>query len=226
MLRLGTEVSSSDIVLDFFAGSATTGDAVTRLNAAEGGNRRYILVQMPEPTGRSDLPTIAAISKERLRRSGKKIKQDTTTPPGDLGFRVFKLDNSNIRGWEPNRDNLKKSLLDSLEHIKEDRSPDDILYEVLLKLGLDLCVPIEERAIAGKTVHSIGGGVLMVCLEEEIARKDVERLALGIAEWHKALAPVGETTCVFRDSAFADDVAKSNLAAILEQHGLSKVTSL
>ncbi|WP_257463447.1 site-specific DNA-methyltransferase [Archangium lipolyticum] len=226
MLRLGTEVSSSDIVLDFFAGSATTGDAVMRLNATEGGNRRYILVQMPEPTGRSDLATIAAISKERLRRAGKKIQQDATTLSGDLGFRVFKLDSSNIRGWEPNRDNLKKSLLDNLEHIKEDRSPDDILYEVLLKLGLDLCVPIEHRTIAGKTVHSIGGGVLMVCVEEKIARKDVERLALGIAEWHKVLAPVGETTCVFRDSAFADDVAKSNLAAILEQHGLSKVTSL
>jgi len=136
------------------------------------------------------------------------------------------LDSSNIRGWEPNRDNLEKSLLDSLEHLKEERTPDDILYEVLLKLGLELCVPIEQRTIAGKTVHSVGGGVLMACLEEKLDRGGVERLALGIAEWHEELAPSCETTCVFRDSAFADDVARSNLAAILEQHGLSKVTSL
>jgi adenine-specific DNA-methyltransferase len=161
-----------------------------------------------------------------LRRAGSSVSTHFPDWTGDVGFRVFKLDSSNIRTWEPDRDALKDSLFDSLEHIREGRSPEDILYEVLLKLGLDLCVPIEQRTIAGKTVHSIGGGVLMACLEEKIARKDVERLAQGMAKWNQTLAPIGETTCVFRDSAFADDVAKSNLVALLEQHGLSKVTSL
>ena len=102
----------------------------------------------------------------------------------------------------------------------------DILYELLLKLGLDLCVPIEKRVIAGKDVHAIGGGVLLACLATEIGRDDVEALTQGVIDWHKELAPAGDTTCVFRDSAFADDVAKSNLAAILNQHGLTTMRSL
>ena len=102
----------------------------------------------------------------------------------------------------------------------------DILYELLLKLGLDLCVPIERKAIAGKTVHSIGGGVLVACLADKITLDEVEPLAQGIVAWHKKLAPAGDTTCVFRDSAFADDVAKTNLAAILNQYGLANVRSL
>lgn len=103
----------------------------------------------------------------------------------------------------------------------------DILYEVLLKLGPDLCVPIERQTVAGKTVHSVGGGVLLACLAEEISREEVEPLvAQGIVAWHQALASAGDSTCVFRDGAFADDVAKTNLAAILDQHGLTKVRSL
>lgn len=145
---------------------------------------------------------------------------------GDLGFRVFKLDSSNIRAWEPDRDNLERTLLDQMEHLKEGRTEQDILYELLLKLGLDLCVPIEAKTIAGKAVHSIGGGVLLACLATQIAREEVEPLAQGIVAWNKALAPAGDTTCVFRDSAFADDVAKTNLAAILNQHGLTNVRSL
>lgn len=143
-----------------------------------------------------------------------------------MGFRVFKLDSSNIRAWEPDRDDLPKSLLDAAEHIKDGRSEQDILYELLLKLGLDLTVPIEAKTIAGKTVHSIGAGVLLVCLAEYIAREEVEALAQGIADWHQALAPAGEVQVVFRDSAFADDVAKTNCAAILQQAGLTHVRSL
>jgi adenine-specific DNA-methyltransferase len=87
-------------------------------------------------------------------------------------------------------------------------------------------VPIETKTIAGKAVHSIGGGVLLACLAAQVYRDEVEPLAQGIVAWHKALAPAGDTTCVFRDSAFADDVAKTNLAAILNQHGLATVRSL
>ena len=145
---------------------------------------------------------------------------------GDLGFRVFKLDSSNIRTWEPDHDELESNLLDGIEHIRRDRSESDVLYELLLKLGLDLCVPIETLSIAGATVRSVGAGTLIACLVESIASDEVESLGLGIAEWHAELAPAGDSTVVFRDSAFADDVAKTNLAAILEQHGLANVRSL
>ncbi len=97
---------------------------------------------------------------------------------------------------------------------------------ILLKLGLDLTVPIEEKSIAGKTVYSIGVGTLLVCLATEVSEPEVEPLALGIVDWHTQLAPAGETQVVFRDSAFANDVAKTNLTAILEQHGLENVRSI
>lgn len=229
------------IVLDFFAGSGTTGHAVVVQNVADGGNRRYILVQLPEPLDpeNKDQKTavdfcdklgkarsIAEITKERLRRAATKIKGENPLFAGDLGFRVFKLDSSNIRTWDPDRDNLEQTLLDNLEHIKPGRSESDILYELLLKLGLDLCVPIETRTVAGKSVQAIGSGVLLTCLAESITREEVESLALGIIAWLKELAPAGDTTCVFRDSAFVDDVAKSNLSAILFQYGIENVRSL
>ena len=145
---------------------------------------------------------------------------------GDLGFRVFKLDTSNVHAWEPDCNDLEAALLYNVENIKPDRSEEDILYELLLKLGLDLCVPVESKTIAGKAVRSIGAGTLITCLDERIERDDVEPLASGISDWHAELAPAGDSTVVFRDSAFVDDVAKTNLAAILEQRGLGTVRSL
>ena len=133
---------------------------------------------------------------------------------------------SNIQAWDPDRENLAATLEEHAEHLKTDRSESDILFELLLKLGLDLTVPIEQKTIAGKTVHSIGAGTLLVCLNTKITAAEVEPLALGIAAWHKKLAPAGETEVVFRDSAFADDVAKTNLTTILQQYGLENVRSL
>src|SRR5690606_29190879 len=155
-----------------------------------------------------------------------RIEAKHSESAGDLGFRVFKLDSSNLRVWEPDRENLEQSLLGSVEHIKLSRTEADVLYELLLKFGLDLCVPIEMRSIAGKEVYSVGGGVLVVCLAKRIERGEVEALALGVVDWQKRLASAGDTTCVFRDSAFADDVVKTNLAAILEQLGIANVLSL
>ena len=218
-----------DVILDFFAGSGTTANAVMDLNAADGGNRRYIVVQLPEPLdpNNKDQTTaaefcdtvgrhhnIAELTKERLRRTASKAKDGTPKSIGDIGFRVFKLDSSNIRAWEPHSDDLEHTLLDSIDHIKPDRSEQDILYELLLKLGLDLSVPIESRTILGKAVRSVGAGTLMACLDENIASAEVEALALGIVDWHDELAPAGDSTVVFLDSAFTDDVAKTNLAAI------------
>lgn len=233
MLQLSTTKDGNDLVLDFFSGSGTTGDAVMTENAGDGGNRRFICVQLPwkleTPAQLSDgssIETLSGITKERLRRAAKKVKDETPMFAGDLGFRVFKLDSSNIRAWEPDRDDLPRTIEESVEHLKSGRTEVDILYELLLKLGLDLSVPIESRTIVGKGVYAIGGGVLLACLTETITSEEVEPLGQGIVAWHKALAPAGEITCVFRDSAFADDVAKTNLAAILYQHGLTNVRSL
>lgn len=241
VVAAATHWDKNAIVVDFFAGSGTTGHAVLAQNAADGGNRRYVLVQLPEsldPDNKDQQTAaeicdrlkkprnIAELTKERLRRAGKKVKKDNPKWKGDTGFRVFKLDSSNIKAWDPATDNLEKDLTEQIDHLKDDRSEQDILYEMLLKLGLDLCVPMETDTIAGKQVHSIGGGVLMACLDKQIKRTDAEKLALGIAEWHKKLNPAGDTTCVFRDSAFADDVAKTNLAAILNQHGITTVRSI
>jgi adenine-specific DNA-methyltransferase len=234
IIRIGTS-DSDDLVLDFFAGSGPTGHAVLAQNAEDGGKRRFILVQLPEPLPlpEKSATTIADLAKSRIRKVAKSLREDAAGKlkiengaRADLGFRVFKLASSNIRAWEPDRENLPQTLEASVEHLKTDRTEADILFELLLKLGLDLTVPIEEKVIAGKTVHSIGAGTLLVCLASQITREGVEPLALGIADWHKALSPAGESTVVFRDSAFADDVAKTNLTAILQQHGLENVRSL
>lgn len=244
ILAISIEPQAGDLVLDFFAGSGTTADAVFQSNLEHSGKTRFITVQIPEPIQDSDFPNIADITKERLRRSAIKIRaasaeftcatgqldletsQELPARPLDLGFRVFKLDHSNIRAWNPDRNDLAQTLLDHEKHILTGRTENDIVYELLLKLGLDLCVPMQSRNFSGKTVSAIGGGVLMTCLAEEILASDVETLAQGIVAWHQERAPVGDTTCVFRDSAFENDVAKTNLAAILEQHGISNVRSL
>jgi adenine-specific DNA-methyltransferase len=222
---------ANDIVLDFFAGSGTTADAVSQFNSETSGNTRYVTVQLQEPVEGSVFANIAEFTKERLRRAGKKIREENPLFAGDLGFRVFKLASSNIRAWDPDREKLAETLEASIEHLKTDRTEQDILFELLLKLGLDLCVPIETKKIAGAKkqaheLHSIGGGTLLVCLSPAIPQADVEPLAQGLVAWHKELKPAGETTVVFRDSAFADDVAKTNLTAILHQNGLETVRSL
>jgi adenine-specific DNA-methyltransferase len=241
LIRSATSIQADDIVLDCFAGSGTTGHAVAALNAADGGNRRYILIQLPEPLDAANREqkaaaelcdaikrprNIAEVTKERLRRAGRNIRNDNPLFAGDVGFRAFKLYSSNLRSWEADRNDLNRTLLDAVEHVKQGRTESDVMYELLLKLGLDLCVPIESKAVIGHTIHSVGGGVLMACLSEQIGREDVEHLALALMEWRAALTPAGDTTCVFRDSAFADDVAKTNMAAILEQHGIATVRSL
>jgi adenine-specific DNA-methyltransferase len=233
MLQLATRAGEHDIILDFFAGSGTTGHAVLKANIDDKANRRFIVIQLQEEIESitSQLSDISKLTAERLRRAGKKIKEDNPLYAGDLGFRVFKLDSTNIREWDPNPDSIADTLEASIEHLKSDRSEQDILFELLLKLGLDLCVPMEQRTLAGSagqthTIHSIGAGTLMVCLSTAIPHGDVEPLALALVAWHGELQPAGDTTVVFRDSAFPDDVAKSNLAAILEQHGLVTVRSL
>lgn len=238
---VGIASGRGGLVLDFFAGSGTTAEAVIRQNTVDGGNRRYILIQLPEPLDPADKDqkiasdfcdslgkprNIAELTKERLRRAAAKNKANNPMFLGDVGFRVFKLDTSNIRAWNPNPTDLGQTLFSHQDHLLDGRTESDVVYELLLKLGLDLCVPMASLTIQGKEVHAIGGGILFACLTPAIAAGEVENLAQGIIAWHQELAPVGDTTCVFRDSAFADDVGKTNMAAILNQHGIQNVRSL
>jgi adenine-specific DNA-methyltransferase len=232
LLQIGTGPSSNDLVLDFFAGAGPLGEAVFRQNLADGGRRRFIIVQLPEelprdaPARSLGLETLSDVAISRIRLAAEKTRQDAPTFEGDLGFRVFRLDSSNIRAWDPNPDDLAQSLRDAVISCKADRSNQDIVFELSLKLGIDLSAPIDETKIAGKLVHVVGGGSLLVCLCPEIGSNDAEPLARGIAAWHSELATGGPMPIIFRDSAFADDRVKLNLIAMLSQYGLEHVRSL
>lgn len=232
---------NADIFMDFFAGSGTLGHAVMLQNSEDGGSRKFILVQLPEPMDVEAIETkvaarfceklgkpavITELTKERLRRVGAKLKAASPLTTGDTGFRVYKLASSNIRAWEPVAADLENTLLAHAEHLVQGRTEADVLTELLLKLGLDLCVPIEQKQIAGKTVHSIGAGALIACLSDGITRDVAEELGTGIAAWRKALNPAVDTRVVFKDSGFADNDAKLNMAAILTQAGITDMRSL
>ena len=253
-VRMG--MAAEGLALDFFAGSGTFAQAISELNVEDGGLRRFVAVQLPQPldekskSGKAALKfteanglngTLSAITKERLRRVGSRVKASNPTFHGDLGFRVFKLDTTSIRPWDPTLPVTEQRLLGEVDNILPERTEQDLLYELLLKRGLELTVPIVERTIAGKQVFAVSTGDLIACLTPHIESADVEPLAEGIVTWHKELAPppavdpsapLGKPAkfdpplVVFRDTAFADDVAKSNLTEILKQHNLPDVRSL
>ena len=223
------------LVLDFFAGTGTTGHALFEANQTDGGRRRSISVQLPLPVSpdvsaeRSTAEfcdsierprNLAEITKERLRRAGCKLSNGLETPSTDTGFRVFKLDSSNIRSWIPDPEHLEQTLIENVDHLKPDRTEQDLFFEVLLKMGIGLCEGVTRRTIVGKTVCAVESAQLITCLGGSIRREDVEALANGIADWCDDMTHKGDTTVVVQDSAFADDVAKTNLAVMLEQHGL------
>ena len=230
MLYLATNDSS--VILDFFAGTSPTAHAVMQLNAEDGGNRRYIMVQLPEPTDekseayKAGYKTIAEIGKERIRRAGEKILEDGGLKMEDggldVGFKVFKLDSSNIKAWDPDYENLEQSLLDTVDNVKPDRTEADLLYEILLKYGLDLTLPIEELTLAGKKVYVVGSGSLIICLDKEITLETVEE----IAKLKEKYGPDDMMRVVFRDNGFKDVEVKTNAIQILKQYGVGDVKSL
>ena len=230
ILQLASKKDS--IVLDFFAGSCSIAEAVLAENINDNGERRFIAVQLPEACqeGTAALSagysTIAELGKERIRKASKRFREQSSGAEVDLGFKVFKLSFSNINAWNPDRTDLEKTLLTHEQHLADGRSEQDVLYELLLKRGIDLSAPIECRQRSGKNIYSIGYGALFVCLDESIAHEQVEELSEGIVAWYLELSPVSETHVFFRDSAFQDDVSKTNMAVILEQSGISHVRSL
>jgi len=226
--RIGSDKDS--FILDFFAGSGSTAHAVMQLNAEDGGTRKCISVQLPEPTDekseafKAGYTNIAEITKERIRRAGEKIKKENegaAIDKLDVGFKAFKLDSSNITAWDGNPDNLEQQLDVFANNIKTNRTEEDILFEILLKYGLDLTVPIEEKNIAGKTVYSIGLGTLFICLADGIT----PQISEGIGAWKQELNP-SICRAIFKDSGFTSDKDKVNAMQILKRFGIEEVNSI
>ncbi|MFD0907341.1 site-specific DNA-methyltransferase, partial [Leptotrichia hongkongensis] len=219
-------------ILDFFSGSSTTAHAVMQLNAEEEQNKKFILIQLPQKISKDKnayslgYKNICEIGKERIRRAGDKIKEDETLPLEnreklDIGFKVFKLDSSNIKEWDTDTNDLQQSLLDSVENIKSDRNSLDVLYEILLKYGLDLNIPIKET----ENFYSIGGGTLLVSLNNEINLDVIN----SICEEYKKILEIDKefkTTVILKDNSFKSDVDKTNALKRLEQVGISEIRSI
>lgn len=212
------ERDSNSIILDFFAGSGTTAHAVLKKNKEDGGNRKFILVQLPELVDtkstayQSGYEHISDFTAARI----SKVCSDYSD-----SFKHFKLDDTNIRPWDADFDNLEQVLQQATKSIKEGRTSEDVLYEIFLKYGYDLTTPVETETVNGKTVFVVGAGALIVCLNDEITSETVE----GIAKLKVELDP--ETTqVVFKDEGFADDRVKTNAIQILKQAGIEDVKSI
>ena len=215
------------LVLDFFSGSATTAHAVMQMNAEDGGNRRFIMVQLPEPTAetseaaKAGYETICEIGKERIRRAGEKVKAECVDAERaaalDIGFKVFKLDSSNLQKWQPQPEDLMASLEASMDNFLPDRTELDIVYEIALKLGLELSYEFEERETDGHTIYVIGAGALMICLDSQISMDTAEALLRLHEEYEPETWQV-----VFRDTGFLSDQEKTNIKETLKSAGLDE----
>jgi adenine-specific DNA-methyltransferase len=222
MLEITGNEDDETLVLDFFAGSGTTAHAVLDVNKQDGGNRKFILVQLPEPTERKDYTTIADITKERVRFVIKKLNEEDGgkldlegAKPQDRGFKVFKLSESNFKPWNAQAPHevgsLEKQLDLHVDHIREGRTGDDLLYEILLKSGYPLTTTVEVLQLAGKSVHSVSGGLLFVCLERE--------LTLGLI---RAMAEKKPERVVCLDEGFSgNDQLKANAVQIFKTKGIT-----
>lgn len=212
--------TSESIILDFFSGSATTAHAVMKLNAEDGGKRKFIMVQLPEVTDeksearKAGYANICEIGKERIRRAGKKIKEEAGLQGQDLdtGFRVLKLDSSNMEDVFYTPDKFEPSLLDSLvDNIKADRSGEDLLFQVMLDLGIELSKKIEHKEIAGKEVFSVDNDYLLACFDKDVNETTIEEMA--------KLHPVH---LVIRDASAANDNVLDNFDQIIESYSNEK----
>ena len=214
LLQIGS--NSGDIILDFFSGSATTAHAVMQLNAEDGGHRKFIMVQLPEQTDvkseayKSGYKTICEIGEERIRRAGKKIKEESplTTTDLDIGFRVFKVDSSNMEDVYYRPAVYTQGQMELFaDNIKTDRTPEDLLFQVMLDLGILLSSDIQETEIVGKKVFSVADGYLIACFDKDVTEETV-----------KAIAQKQPVYAVFRDSSMASDSVATNFEQIFETY--------
>ena len=209
--------SENGIFLDFFSGTGSTAHAVIKLNAEDGGHRKFIMVQLPEKTDekseayKAGYKNICEIGKERIRRAGRKIKEDAgLTAPADLdiGFRCLRLDESNMKPVYYTPDEVgQQDLFSLVDNVKEDRTPEDLLFQVMLDLGVLLSSPIEVKEIAGKKVFNVAEGFLLACFDHDVTEETV-----------KAIAQMKPYYAVFRDSSMANDSVATNFDQIFETY--------
>ena len=218
-----------DIILDFFSGSSTTAHAVMQLNTEDSGKRKFIMVQLQESTDekseafKAGYKNICEIGKERIRRAGEKIKEEKGIEALnlDIGFKVLKLDSSNVKKWQPDYDNLDLSITDYIDNFVKERTELDIVYEIILKYGLDLTYPVDEYTFNGKKVYSIGFGMLIICLDNEITTD----VANGIIKLVNELS-VESARVVFKDNGFKTDSNKTNIKEILKCGGIEEFITI
>ena len=221
-----------DIILDFFSGSGSTAQAILESNLSDRFKRKFIMVQLPEKINekseafKNGYRNICEIGKDRIIKVGEKLTKENKDKEGiedlDIGFKVFKLDSSNINRWDSSYDqDLEHNLLSSIDNIKEGRTEEDILYEVLLKYGIDLNMPIEEHDINGKKVFDIGFGAIIACLDDNISLEVVEEIG-------KLKEELNPDTCrvVFMDNGFSSDSVKTNAVQILKRFNIEDVKSI
>lgn len=209
----------NDIILDFFSGSATTAHAVMQLNAEDGGNRKFIMVQLPElcdeksEAYKAGYKTICDIGEERIRRAGAKIKEENplTTLNLDTGFKVFRLDSTNIVPWNNAEKLDEMRLYDYAKTIKDGRDDLSVAYEIMLKYGV-FDKPMKEAVVSGKKMYDVGEGYMIICLADGVTMTDVE-----------AIARLNPHCVVFKESGFADDNEKINATHTLERGGVEKI---
>jgi adenine-specific DNA-methyltransferase len=216
ILGLISSANKDAIILDFFGGSGSTADAVLQSNAALGRKDRFIIVQLPEKSDKAGYETIAEITKERIRRAGAKIKAEnaTTAPNLDIGFRVLKIDTSNMEDVYYAPDSVKQSdLVTHEDNIKMGRTPEDLLFQVLVDWGVDLSLPITQEVMAGRGVFFVDGNALAACFDASISEELVKEMAR-----RKPLR------AVFRDSSYGGDSVKINVEQIFKL--LSPATEL
>ena len=219
---IASNVQGDDIVLDFFSGSATTAHAVMMLNAEDSGRRRFIMVQLPEPSMKDSeaykagYKNICEIGKERIRRAGKKIKEESplTTQDLDTGFRVLKLDSSNMQDvyYTPAEFNEQKLFDDNIKPDRLGNDGEDLLFQTMIELGIELSAKIEKRSIAGKTVWSVSNGYLMACFDEEVNETTITEIARQQPYYF-----------VMRDSSLANDQVADNFEQIWEEYSKDTV---
>ncbi len=218
MRRLLTlaNTEKDSIILDFFSGSGSMGHAVMQMNTDDGGHRRFIMVQLPEQTDekseayKAGYKTICEIGKERIRRAGRKIREEAglTAPDLDIGFRVLRLDSSNMQDVYYNPTEVVQSLLDlTTDNIKPDRTPEDLLFQVMLDLGVELSSTISETMIDGKKVFDVADGFLLACFDTGVTTETVT-----------AIAKKKPYYAVFRDSSMANDSVATNFDQIFETY--------
>ena len=214
-----------DIIIDFFSGSSSTAQAVIKLNSKDHGNRKFIMVQLPEPTDekseayKAGYKNICEIGKERIRRAGDKILEESDNKDLDIGFKVFKLDSSNLQKWDPDYNNLTESLDNYVDNIKTDRTEEDLIYEIMLKYGIDLTLPIQKENAENHTIYSVGYGALLICLDDNIT-KDITKPIIDLSK------NTISTRVVFKDNGFKSDSDKTNIKETLKVNNIEELITI